>query len=261
MVLFVMLNYQGRTLQGIEKVFPPQQPLTQDQVAERHKRLEQEYAGALFDPKDGADFVQTAGYYRLLQSLYQTAATSTKPPKFDRELAMRDPDAQRGQRVLLRGHSGEEGMDWVRLVKPLLIPGGQLTDVLRVVLTDPERDDSVIVHVLEDPGKVTPDDLFECEAMFWRIVKFGVQNRPDLVREAPFLLARSIRPVPNAGERVHGMSRASVVLVLAAMLGILLFGVYRIIHTQRRPNLRAEIRRASLKPPPDAPSRGAGPNP
>ena len=71
---------------------------------------------------------------------------------------------------------------------------------------------------------------------------------------------RSIRAVPNAGERPGGMSKISVYLLLAAMLGGLLFGIHRILHTQRKPNLRAEIRRASLKPPPDAPSPG-GTNP
>jgi hypothetical protein len=261
MVLFVWFFYQGRTLHGLETLFPPQQPLTPQEVEARHQRLEEEFAGALFDPKDGADLTETTGYYRLLQSLYQSAATSRKPPRFNRELAMREPDAQRGQQVLVRGWSGSEGMYPHRLDKPVLIPGGTLTDVWRVLLTDAERDNAVIVDVLEDPGKVNVDDEFECEALFWRIVKFTPGNGgPDARRETPYLLARTIRPVPEQGPR-PGMSRFAVYLVLAVMLGVLLFGIHRILRAQRRPNLRAEIRRASLKLPPDAPSNGGGTNP
>ena len=261
MVLFVSYFYQGRTLHGLETLFPPQQPLTPQEVEARHKRLEEEFAGALFDPKDGADLTETTGYYRLLQSLYQSAAPSQKPPRFDRELAMHDPDAQRGQRVLVRGWSGTKGMRPQRLDKPVLIPGGTLKDIWRIVLTDAERETAVLVDLVEDPGEVNVDDEFECEALFWRIAKYELEDgRPDARREAPYLLARTIRPVPEKGPR-PGMNRFTVYLVLAVMLGVLLFGIHRILRSQRRPNLRAEIRRASLKPPPDAHSSGGGTNP
>ena len=70
LLLFVMANYRGRLPRAVEAaMFPPQEPLTAEQIESRRLRLKDQFAGALFDPPDGENFVQTPGYYRLISSL------------------------------------------------------------------------------------------------------------------------------------------------------------------------------------------------
>ena len=267
LLLFVMANYRGRLPRAVEAaMFPPQEPLTTEQVEARRLRLKEQFAGALFDPPDGEDFVETPGYYRLISSLYQaTSATAGQPVLFDRELAMRDPNAQRGQRVTLRGFSGRNGVWAKRLDKPVLHPTGQLTDVWRIVLTDGERDDGVILDVLEDPGQLDlARDELQCEALFWRIVRYevdtgntadGKPNAPAR-REAPYLLARSVTRIEDSSATVAGISKAGLVIFGVTMFGMIGFGIYRLVSQQRRASLRPAPRMPSSSTPPVPPPAG-----
>jgi hypothetical protein len=273
LLLFVMANYRGRLPRAVEAaMFPPQEPLTAEQVEARRLHLKEQFGGGLFDPPDGEDFVETQGYYRLISSFYQATATTAgnQPMLFDRELAMRDPNAQRGQRVVLRGFSGRNGVWASRLDKPVLHPGGQLTDVWRMVLTDGERDDGVIVDVLEDPGKLdlTRDEL-QCEAIFWRIVRYeidtgsradGKPNAPAR-REAPYLIARSVTRIEDSSATIAGISKSGLVIFGVAMAGMIGFGIYRLVSQHRRAGLRIPQRMPSSRTPPVPPPAGGDGSP
>lgn len=273
LLLFVMANYRGRLPSAVEAaMFPPQEPLTAEQIESRRLRLKEQFAGALFDPPDGEDFVETPGYYRLISSLYQaTGATAAQQPMlFDRELAMRDPNAQRGQRVLLRGFSGRNGVWASRLDKPVLHPGGQLQDVWRIVLTDGERDDGVIVDVLEDPGTLDlARDELQCEALFWRIVRYEIDTganaegkpNPPARREAPYLLARTVTRIQDSSSTVMGISKLGLVIFGVTMVSMIGFGIYRLTAEQRSARLRMAARMPSSTTPPVPPPPGGDASP
>jgi hypothetical protein len=255
LVVFVLLNFRGAAPGVLERVFPPQAPMSAEQQEQRRLRLKDELQGALFDPPDGTDFVQTKGYQRLLSSLFQaTAAGAKNPIPLDRDLAMRNPDEVRGERVVVHGFTGRDGVFAVRLNDPLLSPDGPITDVWRILLTDGERDNAICIDVLKDPGNLDlSSDELQIDAVFWRIVKYEVdagvysngKRKPSLNRELPYLVARSVTRLPDSTNKLGGGGR-NMWFFSAALGGMVLFGIYRVVASHKKSALRASMHTSSF---------------
>src|SRR5688572_1844983 len=142
-MVFFMVTFRGRAPKALEKVFPA---TADDTVLEqRRKDLATLVGGAWLDPADGTGFAETPGYRRLIQMLndhVRPGDVVEDPPLFNRELAMRAPDLQRGEVVKVRGYVAGH---WAEKLDQRVF---EVTDVWRVFLTDSDGEDGIVVDVI-----------------------------------------------------------------------------------------------------------------
>jgi hypothetical protein len=234
LLVFFMLTFRGQVPRAVERAFAPPQSADVD-VSKRREELAKEHGGAWLEVRDGTGFVETPGYGRLLYTLIDHVRPGdivADPPLLDRELAIRAPDLQRSEVVKVRGIAAD-----VRAVK-LDTPIFQLHDVWRIFITTVSADDAVVVDVAERPPKIEARrDVVEFTGTFYRLV--GYEGQKGDHREIPYLLARSIRVVPEERDTSSWLddpARAVLMLALAAMI---VWGVLRVAHARSRtPSVR-----------------------
>jgi len=213
-------------------------PLTPAEREAREVRLSTLLEGSLADARNGQDFAETPGYRRLLQIVMsypadQFASLATRP--LDRDAALRDPDAWRGEFVTVRG------VIWHRWAERLSSPIFGAPDVYRLVLTDGDGSAAVMVDLLADPPPVAlHDDPVDVQGVFYRTVRF--EERSGMV-EAPYLVARTVTPVHEPRRSATGLLRdhgaaALVGTAIAIALARLLIYVFQ--RRSRRPGPRPE---------------------
>lgn len=226
-VLFFMTAYRGKVPHAIDKVFAAPPPTEQTLVA-RHEVVAGLLGGAWLDPVDGSPFAETEGYRRLLQKLIDHVRPGefvAEPPLFDRSLAMTSPDLQRSETVRLRGIVAN--YDAEKLDTPVF----QLGDVWRVWLTDRDKDNGVVVDLVEKPPRfATKEDIVEIDASFYRLVRYD--TRDGNRREIPYLLGRNLRVLPNPNAGQDGLQGPMMLLLLVAIGGMLVWGLLRVFNSR-----------------------------
>lgn len=222
--------------------------LTPDQVAERERRLVTRLEGTLNDSRNGEDFAETQGYCRLLQIVRDTppdefAAHVTR--HLDYAAAMRDPDAWRGEYVWIRGVIAQ--MYTVKLRRPLF----GITDVYQGILTEGDGTEAVFFDLPEPPPafKMEPREAVDVQGVFYRTVRY--ESKDGKMLEAPYLVARSLRPVVNP--RVTGtagfLKEPRIAAWVAMGLAIFLTGllVYVFQRRARRPGYATRAHSAGFR--------------
>jgi hypothetical protein len=205
----------------------------------RSVRLSTLFEGALVDAHNGEGFVETEGYRKLLQTLStypidQVEKLATK--KLDWTAATTDPDAWRGEFVWTRGVIAHRWAE--RLRSPVF--GAQ--DVYRVILTDGDGSEGVVVDMLEEPPAVAlQSDAVDVQGIFYRTVRYAaVRQKED--RVAPYLLAKSMRAVERPKRSAGGLLRDHGATALAGM-ALAIGGARLLIYWFQRRSRR-------LRPPP-----------
>ncbi len=238
LLVFVMLTFRGRVPRAVDRAFaavPPDPAL----VEKRHQEVQGLHGGAWFDPPDGTDFAETPGYHRLLQMMLdqhgRPADLVDHPPDFDYEQALKTPDLQRAELVRVRGYVAKV---WAqKLDRPVF----EQTDVWRVVLTEnADGDNGMVVDVMERPPAVdTMRDLVQLDSYFYRLIRY--QNPQRKMVEMPYLLARSLKVVPEEGRPTLGASLADPANIVLLVAATAIFGwlAFRLIRSRRqRPVVR-----------------------
>ncbi len=211
--------------------------------------------GALVDGRNGADFDETDGYRKLLETLRDMDAegAAREPVPFDRDRALAEPDLFRGDWVRVRGLI--VNLQAVRFEQPL---GGE-EDAWRGILTDTDGSGGVVFDVLGRPEELDlRRDLADVEGVLYRTVRY--ENRDGEFKEAPWILARSVTRVDQAGlPRSTGLNQWALLLIVAALVFMAVrFGanLRRWKRANARPHLDASssIRRAAFGPDPRPPA-------
>jgi len=220
-------------------------PLPSSITPEEHeRRMLTLFEGALADTRNGDDFAETSGYRNLLRILASFTAEEVSrraTRKLDPKAALQDPEAWQGEFVWHRGLVAEVYAN--RLRQP--VPGR--TDVYRVILAEADGTEGVFVDLTgERPEVELREDPVDVEGVFYRTVRY--ESVSGKVREAPYLIARNLRPVTGTATDRSGILRDRTALALVGMA--LAIGVARLLMYvfRRRPARRA--------PPP--PASGAG---
>lgn len=233
LVLFVMLTFRGRPPKALDRVFAAP-PATEEVLAERRAQVAKIMNGALHDPPDGAPFAETPGYQRLLRKMIDHQRPEdvvTNAPLLDYDVALRSPELQRGETVKVRGVVAAQ--DAIKLSEPIF----ELTDVWRVVLTDTEGDNGVIVDLPERPPALEARrNIVEVTGLFYRLVTF--ESKKGETRTAPYLVARTLAVVPEVRDTTAPLSDPAVVLLMLGMGAMIVWGVFRVFSAQRRPTVR-----------------------
>jgi hypothetical protein len=234
LLVVFMLLFRGRAPRPVEKVFAPARSEDPTQAGARRRELEALLGGAWLDPEDGAGFAETPGYARLLLMLNDHARPGEvveNPPPFDRELALRAPDLQRGRLVRVRGIAG--GLWAEKLDNPVFRQG----DVWRTVLTDNDGEAGVVVDVMNQPPALElRRDTVATDAWFYRLVRYENKRGNQLL--VPYLLARSLTVDSGDAEPAIGLSHPAAQIVGIAILCVLGWGVARFVLARRRPPIR-----------------------
>ena len=233
-MLFFMLTFRGKVPVAIEKVF--QAPVDAAVLEAKRKELATLVGGAYLDPADGAGWAETPGYRRLIQMLIDHVRPGDvveNPPLFNRELAMRAPDMQRGEVVKLRGIVAVD--PWaVKLDNPVF----QVEAMWRVFLTDGDGEDGVVVDVVAQPPALTAQrDTVEIVAHFYRLVSY--ETKQGKVRQIPYLLARELRLAPEEPHSAFGSLDPATAILVLALSAMVAWGVIRVVSARaRRPTVR-----------------------
>jgi len=233
-MLFFMVSFRGKVPHAIEKVF--QAPVDEAVLEAKRNTLATLVGGAYLDPADGAGFAETPGYRRLIQMLIDHVRPGDvveNPPLFNRELAMRAPDMQRGEVVKLRGLVA--GHSAMKLDHPVF----QVDAVWRVFLTDSDAENGVVVDVAmpQPPFLTEQRDTVEIVAHFYRLVSYKTTN--DKIRKIPYLLARELRVAPEEPRSAFGSVDPATAILVLALSAMIAWGVIRVVSARaRRPTVQ-----------------------
>ena len=232
-MLFFMVTFRGKVPHAIEKVF--QAPVDEAVLEAKRKELATLVGGAYLDPADGAGFAETPGYRRLIQMLIDHVRPGDvveNPPLFNRELAIRAPDTQRGEVVKLRGVVADY---WaVKLDNPVF----QVDAMWHVFLTDGDGENGVVVAVVAQPPALTVRrDLVEIDAHFYRLLTY--KSETGVIRQVPYLLAREVRLAPEEPRSAFGSLDPAIAILVLALSAMVAWGVIRVVSARaRRPTVR-----------------------
>lgn len=230
-----------------ETTVTPEQPVpaTEDQRA----RISTLFEGHLLDTKNGQDFVETQGYRRLLETLYNYSPQEIHA-RIEGDLpveeALKNPDAWRGRFVRVKGLLG--GYEAVRQREPI----GRNVDVYRGAVTtrwpgqgaEEHASEGVVFDMLEPPSeRIESSTLVDVEGIFYRTVRY--ENKKGGTVEAPYVLARTLVPVNlEAVEKKPALGVTGIALIGLAVAYI----VGRVVFSMsRKQSRRAESRGSDLQ--------------
>lgn len=249
---------------------PPAAPKPEETAEERRQRVQTMFEGAFSKVSDGADFDQSRAWLDILKGLARLEpgyVSERATDWLDWNRAVSEPATQRGSYVRVRGLVAR--VDTEKLVTPV----GDITDVWRCYIGDPNGKELKVVDLLKKPG---PDldvgrDVLDVDAVFFRLVGYDLaktgRNGEVQHVEAPYLIGQSatIYVAPERGPQ--GMAR--IVLLAGLVGGAILVAVVvarqRVTPRRRHPALldkpgvgireMFEMRRreGSARPPPTAP--------
>jgi hypothetical protein len=250
-VVVLMVLY---ALAGSKALKPPAQapvastkvPADVDPIA-RSMRLSTLFEGALVDSHNGAGFVETEGYRHLLETLANYPADQVEKlatRKLDWAAAKADPDGWRGEFVWTRGVIANRWAE--RLRSPVF--GAQ--DVYRVILTDGDATDGVVVDMLEEPPAVSlRGDPVDVQGIFYRTLRYAaVGYKDELV--LPYVLAKSMRAVERPKRNAGGILREHGATALAGMalaIGAARLLIYAFQRRSRRPRAASPVPTVGFK--------------
>ena len=202
--------------------------------AANSKRIATALDGSLVDTQNGDNLMrETAGYRRLLQlvsALDPAEAKRRSSQSLDRERAMKDPDALRGEFVRVRGLL--LGFKAERLDQPL----DGAVDVWEGAVSDTDASDGIIFDTLTRPdGLVTEKDIVDVEGVFYRTARF--ENQKGKIVEAPYIVARNITKVDTSALPVTGLGGGPITAVLVgAAVVFLVVRVMMLVRDRRGPS-------------------------
>jgi hypothetical protein len=225
----------GATTQGAPPAAAAAPALTAEQRAAREELLHSRFEGTLADTHNGEGFVETQGYEHLLQLLSGYPAEEVgklATRKLDWAAAKADPDAWRGEFVWSRGVIAHR---WAERLKN---PVAGVTDVYRVILTDGDGTEGVVVDMLEEPPAVgRQSDPVDVYGLFYRTVRYPNAAKKTEEVEAPYLLVKTMRPVVKSARDATGIFRNHGAAALAAM-AIVIGGARLLIYVFQRRSRR-----------------------
>ena len=247
-------SHVGETL--IEGWPPPDiqtEQATQAEKKEDHRaRISTLFEGHLLDTENGQDFVETQGYRRLLETLYNYSKQEVHAEiegDFSFEEALKNPDAWRGRFVRVRGLLA--GYEAVRQREPI----GRNVDVYRgAVMTrwpgqgaEENASEGVVIDLLEPPPeRIASQTLVDVEGIFYRTVRY--ENKEGGTTEAPYVLARTLQPVNlEAVEKKHSIDLMGMVLIGLAVAYIVGRVVFSLSRKSRRPESRGSGLQEALR--------------
>jgi hypothetical protein len=253
---------------GVATTAPPK---AEETAEERRQRVQTMFDGALTKVSDGADFDQSRAYLDVIKGLSRQSPDDVRTRAtewLDYARAVNQPATLRGSYVRVRGLVAR--VDTEKLVTPV----GEVTDVWRCYIGQPDGSEPKVVDLLKKPG---PDldvgrDVIDVEALFFRLVGFdsakeSKTGQPLTHSEVPFLLAQSCTIYEPPPRGLQGTARV-VLLAGLVVLGIVVAVVVarqRVVPQRRHPALldkpgvgireMFEMRRreGSVRPPPPAP--------
>ena len=190
------------------------------------------YEGALLGAADATDFDETNGYRRLIEiaERYSDADLAARAERrLDIASAMAHSDEWRGEILRVRGLILDVRPE--RLGRPI----DAHEDVYRALVVEPDASEGVVVDFLEKPPELELErDVVEFEGIFFRTVRY--ESRRGTPREAPYLIARSIRRLdPDGLKRETRFDTFALLLVGAATAFLLIRIVNSMRSLPRRP--------------------------
>jgi hypothetical protein len=210
--------------------------LTAEERAAREQLLKSRFEGTLADTRNGQAFAETQGYEHLLQLLASYPAEEVErlaTRKLDWAAARADPDAWRGQFVWTRGVIAHR---WAERLKN---PVSDITDVYRVILTDGDGSDGLVVDMLEEPPHVArQSDPVDVQGIFYRTVKYPNAAKKTEEVEVPYLLVKTMRPVVKPDRDAAGIFHdhgAAALMAIAIVIGGARLLIYVFQRRSRRP--------------------------
>src|SRR5260221_9289074 len=217
--------------------------LTAEDRAAREELLKSRFEGTLGDTRNGQAFAETQGYEHLLQLLASYPAEEVEKlatRKLDWAAAKADPDAWRGEFVWTRGVIAHR---WAERLKN---PVSGITDVYRVILTDGDGSDGLVVDMLEEPARVArQSDPVDVQGIFYRTVKYANAAKKTEEVEVPYLLVKTMRPVVKPDRDPSGIFRdhgAAALMAIAIVIGGGRLLIYVFLRPSRRPGRVSQTR-------------------
>lgn len=168
---------------------PPPPPKVEESAEERRQRVQTMFDGAFSKVSDGADFDQSRAWLDVIKGLARLDPgylSQRATDWLDYNRVMSEPATQRGNYVRVRGLVAR--VDTEKLVTPV----GDVTDVWRCYIGQPDGSECKVVDLLKKPG---PDldvgrDVLDVDAIFFRLVGYDLAKSGKHV-EVPLLLAQS----------------------------------------------------------------------
>jgi hypothetical protein len=200
----------------------PEGPLPVETPEEHAKRIATAFGGALSKMVDGVDFQQSEAYLQIVEEVAKYEPVNFRERTrtwLDWSVAVSTPGAVRGDFVRVRGIVGD-----IRVVK-LIRPAGEVEDVYRFFIGEPDGTEGIVVDLVKRPDE-TPEvlrDAVDLEGVFIRTLKFQVaksakKGEPPPFVEIPYLIGRNLG-VHHAAATDTGMSLIWVgVSVVGALL-------------------------------------------
>jgi hypothetical protein len=248
----------------------PAAPKVEETAEERRQRVQSMFNGALSKVSDGADFDQSRAWLDVLKGLAPLDpdyVSRRAVDWLDWNRAVSEPATQRGSYVRIRGLVAR--VDTEKLVTPV----GNITDVWRCYIGQPDGSEPKVVDLLKKPG---PDldlgrDVIDVDAVFFRLVGYDLAKtgKKGEVRhiDVPYLIAQSATIYVPPARGPQGTAR--VVLLAGLVVGAVLVAVFvarqRVAPRRQHPALlnkpgvgireMFEMRRreGTTRPPPPAP--------
>ncbi len=211
-----------------------------DRLAKRRAELLTSYEGAFADTANGDEFVETAGYAKLIELLASmtpeatvakaggqigtpngndSAANSANYLDYPKVVAQ--PDLYRGEFLRVRGLVG--GLYAVKLERPV----HDITDVWRGTVAQPDGSEAVVFDFIGTPPAFESQrTVLEVDGLLYRMVSY--ESKTHLTRTSPYLLVRSIREIQATSPT------ATKSKVVAILMGLLAIGGYLLLRTALR---------------------------
>jgi hypothetical protein len=207
---------------------PAPPPLTPE---ERRKQFATMFEGGLLDTDNLDDFRETPGYRKMIDSVasIKPDEITRRAKRLDRDRALEDPDAWRGQFVRVRGVVG--GLLANKLERPVY----GITDVWRGTIANHDGTEAVVFDLVEPPPAFkVQDDLMDVEGVYYRTVRY--QSRTNQWRTTPYLIARTLRPAPASAAQSQPVSTGSSMVIPAIGTFVLLSAwiLYRFASHRRK---------------------------
>lgn len=248
---------------------PP--PKVEETAEERRQRVQTMFDGALTKVSDGADFDQSRAYLDVVKGLARQDPDEVRRRAtdwLDYGRAVNQPATLRGSYVRVRGLVAR--VDTEKLVMPV----GDITDVWRCYIGQPDGSEPKVVDLLKKPGSDLDvgRDIVDVDALFFRLVGFdsakeNKAGQPLVHSEVPFLLAKSCTIYEPPPRGLQGTARIVLLggLVVLGVIVAVVVARQRVAPQRRHPALlnkpgvgireMFEMRRreGGARPPPTAP--------
>jgi len=193
----------------------PEGPAPVETPEEHAKRIATAFGGALPKMVDGVDFEQSQAYLQIVQEVAKYDPVNFRERTrawLDWGVAVSTPGAVRGDFVRVRGVVGR--IDTVKLIRP----AGDVEDVYRFFIGEPDGTEGVVVDLVKRPEE-TPEvmrDAVDLEGVFIRTLAFEAAKSGQR-QEVPYLVARNLS-IHRSAAPATGMSLMWIGVVVVGAL-------------------------------------------